>query len=137
MIFTRNPGLTLDVLRARVFAWKQQQQQADGLQRYADEIMKKIRSDAKAAGLASELDALLAPAPPTPPAEPHVRVRAEKAYRVLHRGRHEPEWYSGGPGAVVDIPAALLPALKGRVVVVPPTTEIVGVPLRPGDQTDD
>jgi hypothetical protein len=65
------------------------------------------------------------------------RIRAMKPHRAMFRGRYGPEEYSGGSGSVVDIPTELVPVLRGRVEVVPQTTEIRGVPLPPGTITDD
>lgn len=107
------------------------------MQASADEIMKHLRGDAKAAGMETELDALLAPPPPPIESEPSVRIRAVKPYRLLHNGVHGYAEYSGGVNAVNDIPRAALKKLAGRVVEVPPTTAMVGVPLESWMSTED
>jgi hypothetical protein len=138
MIFGRNlTKLTDSVLRARFADWKQRQVSAESMQASADEIMKTIRHDAQAAGMESALDALLAPPPPPIAAEPMARVRATKPYRLLHNGPHGYAEYSGGVNAVNDIPRAALKKLAGRVVEVPATTAMVGVPLEAWMSTED
>lgn len=97
---------------------------------------KRAQLRALAAAGGAKLAAALAP-PPPPEAIPYVRVRALKAYKAIFRGPHGAVEYSGGPNSVNDIPTALLGPLKGRVEVVPASTEIFGVPLADWMRTDD
>jgi len=107
------------------------------MQRHADETMKVLRHDARVAGEESTLDALLAPPPPPIASEATVRMRAVKAFSVLHRGVHRAELYSGAAGTINDFPVSLAKRLGARLAPVPPGTELVGVPLRPGESVDD
>ena len=68
---------------------------------------------------------------------PTTRIRATRAYKVLYRGPRGAEWYSGGPGMVIDLPRELLAQVKGRVAPAPPGSEIHGVPLQEWMRTDD
>ena len=58
------------------------------------------------------------------------------ACKVAVNGRRGPEEYSGGLTSVNGIPTAILQKLRGRVEVVPPITELRGIPLEPWMQTD-
>jgi len=86
------------------------------------------------ARLRAEFVAALAP-PKEPEPIPHTRVRAIKNFKVTFDDRYGE--YSAAAGSIVDIPTALLSKLKGRVEVVPPTTEIRGFSLEPWMATDD
>jgi hypothetical protein len=66
-----------------------------------------------------------------------VRVRALKPYKVACPGPYGHEIYSGGPGAVHDVPKSALKRLGTRVEVVPPETPTRGVPLEPFAVVDD
>jgi hypothetical protein len=100
------------------------------LQGAADEYLKNIRVRAREAGLERELDKELAPPPPPEPAEPRERVRVLRAYRLSRQGKYGPETFESAAGAVVDLPASLAKRLGDRVEIVPPGTEIKGVPLQ-------
>ena len=90
-----------------------------------------VEETAATQGLAAKLAEALTPKGTEP--TPHTRIRAVKHFKAFFRGME----YSGASGTVNDLPTALLRDLKGRVEVVPPNTELVGLPLQPWMRTDD